>query len=81
MSDVYDTDILLRSGQQAHLLRRRRWRTDQRYRLDRSNIIEQVPDVGRINATNADAPSMRQRIDAADLHAKALRALPDTIGG
>ncbi len=24
---------------------------------------------------------MRQRIDAADLHAKALRALPGTIGG
>ena len=48
--------------------------------LDRSNIIEEVPDVGRINATNADAPSMRQRIDAADLHAKALRALPGTIG-
>jgi hypothetical protein len=40
-----------------------------------------VPDVGRINATKADALSMRQRIDAADLHAKALRALPDTIGG
>jgi hypothetical protein len=34
-----------------------------------------------INATNAEAPSMRQRIDAADLHAKALRALPGTIGG
>jgi hypothetical protein len=49
--------------------------------LDRSNIIEEVPDVGRINATNADALSMRQRIDAADLHAKALRALPGTIGG
>ena len=48
--------------------------------LDWSNIIEEMPDVGRINATNADALSMRQRIDAADLHAKALRALPDTIG-
>jgi len=48
--------------------------------LDRSNITEEVPDVGRINATKADALSMRQRIDAADLHANALRALPDTIG-
>ncbi len=49
--------------------------------LDWSNIIEEMPDVGRINATNADALSMRQRIDAADLHAKALCAPADTIGG
>jgi uncharacterized protein DUF29 len=35
--------------------------------------------VARINAADAYAPSMHQRIDVADLYAKALRALPDTI--
>jgi hypothetical protein len=37
--------------------------------------------VARINAADAYAPSMRQRIDIADLYAKALRALPETIDG
>jgi hypothetical protein len=37
--------------------------------------------LARINAADAYAPSMRQRIDVADLYAKALHAMPDTIGG
>ena len=37
--------------------------------------------VARINAADAYAPSMRQRIEVAELHAKARRALPDTIDG
>jgi hypothetical protein len=37
--------------------------------------------VARIYAADAYAPSMRQKIDVADLYAKALRALPETIDG
>ena len=37
--------------------------------------------VARINAADAYAPSMRQQIDIAELYAKALRAVPDTIDG
>ncbi len=37
--------------------------------------------VARINAADAYSPSMRQRIDVAELYAKALRAMPDTIDG
>ena len=35
--------------------------------------------VARINAADAYAPSMRQKIDLADIYAKALRALPETM--
>jgi hypothetical protein len=35
----------------------------------------------RINAADAYAPSMRQRIDVAELYAKALHAMPDSIDG
>ncbi len=35
----------------------------------------------RAQASLRFAPSMRQRIDIARLYAKALRVLPDTIGG
>ena len=35
--------------------------------------------LARINAADAYAPSMRQRLDVAELYAKALRAMPDTI--
>ena len=37
--------------------------------------------VARINAADAYAPSMRQKIDMAAIYAKALRAMPDTIDG
>jgi hypothetical protein len=37
--------------------------------------------VARINAADAYAPSMRQRIDVPGLYAKALHAMPDTIDG
>ena len=37
--------------------------------------------VARINAADAYAPSMRQKIDVADLYAKALHAMPETIDG
>jgi Domain of unknown function DUF29 len=37
--------------------------------------------IARINAASRYAPSMRQRIDVADIYAKARRALPDTIDG
>jgi|ERR1700677_1132975 hypothetical protein len=37
--------------------------------------------VARINAADAFAPSMGQKIDVADLYAKALRALPETMDG
>jgi Domain of unknown function DUF29 len=37
--------------------------------------------VARINATDAYAPSMRQHLDVADLYAKALRAMPETVDG
>jgi hypothetical protein len=37
--------------------------------------------VARINAADAFAPSMRQKIDVADLYAKALHALPETMDG
>jgi predicted lipoprotein len=120
MSELYDTDILLWSEQQADLLRRHAVGAND-LALDWQNIIEEVADVGRnslracrsqllqsllhdlkaeawplsrevphwrsearvarINAADAYAPSMRQRIDIAGLYAKALRALPDTIDG
>ena len=37
--------------------------------------------VARINAADAYAPSMRQKIDVNDLYAKALSAMPETIDG
>jgi hypothetical protein len=37
--------------------------------------------VARINAADAFAPSMRQKIDVADLYAKALHAMPETMDG
>lgn len=37
--------------------------------------------VARINAADAYAPSMRQKIDVAGIYAKAVRALPETIDG
>jgi hypothetical protein len=37
--------------------------------------------VARINAADAYAPSMREKIDVATLYAKALRAMPETIDG
>nr|WP_294521736.1 DUF29 family protein [uncultured Rhodopila sp.] len=37
--------------------------------------------VARINAANAYAPSMRQKIDLADIYAKARRALPESTDG
>jgi hypothetical protein len=37
--------------------------------------------VARINAADAYAPSMRRHLDVADLYAKALRALPETVDG
>jgi hypothetical protein len=37
--------------------------------------------VARINAADAYAPSMAQKIDITDLYAKALHALPETIDG
>ena len=37
--------------------------------------------VARINAADAYAPSMRQKIDIADIYAKALRALSETMDG
>ena len=37
--------------------------------------------IARINAADAYAPSMRQKLDVADIYAKALRAMPDTVDG
>lgn len=37
--------------------------------------------VARIHAAEAFAPSVRQKIDVADLHAKALHALPEAMDG
>ena len=37
--------------------------------------------VARINAADAYTPSMRQRIDVADLYAKALHAMPESSDG
>ena len=37
--------------------------------------------VARINAADAYAPSMRQKIDVPGIYAKALRAMPETIDG
>src|ERR1700753_2399425 len=37
--------------------------------------------VARINAADAFAPSMRQKIDVNDLYTKALSAMPETIDG
>jgi hypothetical protein len=37
--------------------------------------------VARINAADAYAPSMRQRIDVSDIYSNVLRALPETIDG
>src|SRR3954453_6717272 len=37
--------------------------------------------VARINAADAYAPSMRQKIDVADIYARAWRALPETMDG
>jgi len=122
MSDLYDTDILLWSEEQAAKLRRLaasdRSNTD---RLDWPNVIEEIEDVGRntiracrshvvqalLHDLKADAwpnassvphwraearaqrdqardeytPSMRQRMDMAELYRKALNAMPDTMDG
>lgn len=37
--------------------------------------------VARINAADAFALSMRRRVDVADLYAKALRAMPESVDG
>jgi hypothetical protein len=37
--------------------------------------------IARINAASRFAPSMRQRIDVADIYAKARRAMPETLDG
>jgi len=37
--------------------------------------------VARINAADAYAPSMRRHIDVADLYAKALEAMPESVDG
>jgi hypothetical protein len=57
-------------------VRRRPSRSRWRWRHWRSEAV-----VARINAADAFAPSMRQNIDIADIHAKALRALPEIVDG
>ena len=124
MSDLYDTDIVAWSEQQADLLRRVAAGERINDQVDWPNIIEEVESVGRsetractsalvqmllhelklvawpnstavpgwrdevsmrrMEAADAFAPSMRRKIDVADLYARALhefRKMPAMIDG
>jgi hypothetical protein len=121
MADLYETDVLSWSEQQADLLRRlaRGERVNQQ--IDWENVSEEIESVGRgqlsavrsllvqalahdlkaaawplshevlhwraeargfrDDAAEAFTPSMRQRIDVADLYRRTLRKLPDKMDG
>lgn len=122
MSDLYDTDIVLWSEQQADLLRRLASRVRPNdSALDWEHIIEEIEDVGgsairsvrslllqtllhelkaaawpnsssvehwrsearslRAQAALNFVPSMRQRIDLAQIYDRARRAMPDAMDG
>jgi hypothetical protein len=122
MSDLYDTDVLLWSEQQAALLRRRAaGQLVNEAELDWPNIAEEIESVGseqrhavesllmqallhrlkaeawplsrdvphwqaeargfRDDAAARFAPSMRERLDLAQIYRRALRRMPDTIDG
>ena len=121
MSDLYETDVLVWSEQQADLLRRLARGEHVNEQIDWENVAEEVEAVGRAErracesyliqallhdlkaaawpssrdvphwraeargfrdeAAKAFTPSMRQRIDVADLYRRALHRLPDTIDG
>jgi hypothetical protein len=121
MGDLYDSDILLWSEQQAELLRRLAAGERVNDQVDWENVAEEVESVGRDqlhavesllvqallhmlkaqawpacrdaaawraesirfrgDAAARYAPSMRQRLDLAHLYRRALRALPETMGG
>ena len=122
MSDLYDSDIVVWSEQQAALLRRVAAgdRLNEAH-PDWPNIIEEIEDVGRSQVSSVQsllvqalvhmlkaqawpqardvphwaseargfradarrrfAPSMRRKIDLAELYADALRILPDLVDG
>ncbi len=121
MSDLYDTDIVAWSEQQAALLRRIAGGERINDQVDWQNLIEEVEDVGRSEWHSAESlltlsllhglkaqawpqslsadswraearlyrrqarrrftPSMRQKIDVANLYADALAGLPETMDG
>jgi hypothetical protein len=122
MSDLYDTDVLLWSEQQAGLLRRRAaGELVNEAELDWPNIAEEIESVGseqrhavesllmqallhrlkieawplsrdvphwqaeargfRDDAAARFAPSMRERLDLAQIYRRALRRMPDTMDG
>ncbi len=122
MSDLYDTDVLLWSEQQAGLLRRRAaGELVNEAELDWPNIAEEIESVGseqrhavesllmqallhrlkieawplsrdvphwqaeargfRDDAAARFAPSMRERLDLAQIYRRALRRMPETMDG
>ena len=122
MSDLYDTDVLLWSEQQAGLLRRRAaGERVNEAELDWPNIAEEIESVGseqrhavesllmqallhrlkieawplsrdvphwqaeargfRDDAAARFAPSMRERLDLAQIYRRALRRMPETMDG
>ena len=122
MSDLYDTDVLLWSEQQAGLLRRRAaGELVNEAELDWPNIAEEIESVGseqrhavesllmqallhrlkieawplsrdvphwqaeargfRDDAAARFAPSMRARLDLAQIYRRALRRMPETMDG
>ncbi len=121
MGDLYDTDVLEWSEQQARLLRLHAGGEKLNEAPDWDNIIEEIESVGReqlhsveglllqamLHELKAQAwpgaqdaekwrgdakvfrseaslrfvPSMRRKLDLDRLYAKALRAMPDFIGG
>lgn len=121
MSDVYETDIVVWSEDQAALLRRLAAGERVNDQVDWTNVIEEIESVGNEQlhavrslltqaiihhlkvmawpeARDADnwhaeaerfagdaadrfAPSMRQRLDLAQIYRRALRAVPATMYG
>jgi hypothetical protein len=73
VNDLYDSDILLWSERQAALLRRRA----------AGELVNDAAEAVRFRQEALDlcSPSMRQRLDLGRMYGRAVRQLPDTIGG
>jgi hypothetical protein len=68
--DLYDSDILAWSEQQAAALRRLAGRRELPNELDLDNVVEEIETVGR---NDAFSPSMQQRIEMDALWERALK--------
>ena len=74
-SELHTVESLLRQALR-HMLKAEAWPLSRDAPSWRADAID-----FRQQAANAFAPSMRQKIDVADIYAKALRALPEMIDG